>query len=144
MYPMPVFQENEMCKKRDLCKLSTLEEVCNPSLDAFFISEGCLLIIFVSKASHVIGVTYDVRYCAYTVTWTLGKVITHSAPDSSTRTHVLHHEATFYIVIKKSGHFWYKGWIFIFCFSSWSIPIWFNSFFEFLPFRINFENILFV
>ena len=68
MYPMPVFQENEMCKKRDLCKLLTSKEVCNPSLDAFFVSEGCLLIIFVSKASHVIGVTYDVRYCAYTVT----------------------------------------------------------------------------
>ena len=63
------------------------------------------LIIFRSEASHVIGVTYDVSYRAYTGTRTLGKVITHSAPDSSTRTHVLHHEATFYIVIKKSGHF---------------------------------------
>ena len=41
MYPMPVFQENEMCKKRDLCKLSTSEEVCNPSPDAFFVPEGC-------------------------------------------------------------------------------------------------------
>ena len=63
------------------------------------------LIIFRSEASHVIRVTYDVRYCAYTVTRTPGKVITHRAPDSSTRTHVLHHEATFYIVIKKFGHF---------------------------------------
>ena len=142
MYPMPVFQENEMCKKRDLCKLSTSEEVCNPSLGAFLFLRDTL-IIFVSEASHVIGVTYNVRYSAYTVTWTLSKVITHSAPDSSTRTHVLHHEATFYIVIKKSGHFWYKGWIFILCFSSWSIPIWFNSFFEFLLFRINFDNVLF-
>ena len=63
------------------------------------------LIIFRSEASHVIGVTYDVRYCAYTVTRTLGKVITHRAPDPSCRTHVFHHEATFYIVIKKFGHF---------------------------------------
>ena len=62
------------------------------------------LIIFRSEASHVIRVTYDVRYGAYTVTRSPGKIITHSAPDSSTRTHVLHHKATFYIVIKKSGH----------------------------------------
>ena len=53
------------------------------------------LIIFRSEASHVIRVTYDVRYCTYTVTRTLGKVITHRAPDPSARTHVLHHEATF-------------------------------------------------
>ena len=101
---MPVFLEDEICKKETCANYQLQKKGVILFLVPFsFLRDA--LIIFVSEASHVIGVTYDVRYSTYTVTRTLSKVIAHSAPDSSTRTHVLHHEATFYIVIKKSGHF---------------------------------------